>query len=66
LLHFDSREDQRAFFLDRHGHRACRVHGAGLGRLCELHAIALGLETNVRTSWALIFVHMTRYWFTMQ
>jgi hypothetical protein len=37
----------------------------GLGRLCELHDIALDLETNVRTSWALIFFHMTRYWFTM-
>src|SRR3984957_15614345 len=28
--------------------------------------MALDLETNVRTSWALIFVHMTRYWFTTQ
>jgi len=28
----------------------------GLGRLCELHDIALDLETNVRTSWALILV----------
>jgi hypothetical protein len=37
----------------------------GLGRLCELHDIALDLETNVRTSLAPIFFHMTRYWFTM-
>jgi hypothetical protein len=37
----------------------------GFGRLRELHDIALDLETNGRTSWALIFLHTTRYWFTM-
>ena len=36
------------------------------GHRRELHDIALDLETNVHTSWALIFFHMTRYWFTMQ
>jgi hypothetical protein len=41
------------------------IPGQGLGRLRALHDIALDLETNVRTSWAVISFHMTHYWFTM-